>query len=1298
MRRRLLAFAAGEPSVRQPLQQIVEVATGNLVAVDRAKAPQARSLAVGGAVVEGEPGHLRLGAGDRRPSLRCADVRDGGAGEAWRGAERRIRQAREPLRRARARLVEQPTPARVVAGGEGERREFDARRERVVAERERAFEVGARRRRPAEPAREATERPVPPGAQRRQHARDPSHGVESMARFAGRQGGAAGRARRRRRIRRFRPQAVSPVRPIPDGKDGTEQDAHMVLRGDLASVDLAQVFQMLALNKKVGLLSIHAPRATKALYFDHRGVTLHHNVHQALDRVIAALARAGRLAEAAVEEVRDHVARTGQGLTDGLLAGGYVDLAELEEQYRSELEEQIYELFFCREAKFEFHENQQTIDGRDDAVDERFFFNCDSIIMEAARRIDEWTFIHERVPTVTEAYVAIVDVIDADEYGPEAPAVFQLLDGRRNVARVIETSGLTNFQVCKALGQLLDASAIAPVAPEELPALGDECLAVGRVQDAISLCERAIELGVGLPDVHGVAAKAYAAVQQFEASAQQLRHEASARLAVGDRAAAAARLAEARALLPTDLQARERLVALTIGPDAVELPGFDGMAEGKELVELLTAFGDIQRVRGLLEQLLVVAPGDLDLKKALVNVHLKAGDQERVVELYESIAADLVRQQKPLDAVAYLQKILLIDRSRADVNERIRKLYEFDENTRRRSRAVEALSFAFALLLVFGAAYWWYDEKAAAAYAAIDVRDQLATEDFAGAYVAYVEFTATWPFTTSIAKAETELAAVAARRDARDARRVAAAQQKERERKALRDGYQQDWARHRALFSEGKAEESLAALTRVRELLARSDYVQDAEWGRAHKVEETHARLRRYLAEADQLAGEYAASLAAGDWRAARATALRLRAEFENTAAARRSPVPVRVVTRPAGAALADDGAPLTAPGGGGALTTPAIVLVEGSALRLDASLPGYRGRRIDVDVADAAEVDVVLDRVPTTLIDFGAPAQTAVALAEGWLAVGLRGGKLGIARADGSNARQVALGGSRTVEAAPVIEDGCAVFLSHENTIERLLLATGASAPGWPVTLAVGAATDLAVAAGRVAVVDREGKLRVWELSTGREALALPLEGAPSGSPTFDGRNVVVGVADGRVIVVDAIDGGIVAQLRAPGGLATRVIGDRGALYVGLVDGRMAAFDRAERVALWTAATGRTLADGEFVVTNGAVVVAGAERRLVAFDRTTGKEIGALTMAGEIRAGLRADGTLVFAAVRVPKTRTSPARDGLAVVDVRAMALAWEHSESDLRAGWPAVAGDAVAVPHGSGGVAVFGREESAR
>ena len=530
----------------------------------------------------------------------------------------------------------------------------------------------------------------------------------------------------------------------------------MALRGDLASVDLAQVFQMLALNKKVGLLSIHSANLWKVLYFDQRGVSVHHNVHAVLDRVVAAFVRSGRLSEEAVEEVRDHSVRMGQPLSDSLLAGGYLEAAELDEQYRYELEEEIYDLFFCDEAKFEFHENTMKLDGRDGTVDERFFYNCDSVIMEAARRIDEWAYITERIPTTAEILVATADWISADDFGNDGPAIFELLDGRRNVARIVEVTGLTTFLVCKTMSQLLDAQAIAPVAHEELIALGDECMDDGRLPDAISLYERAIDLGLGLPESHALAAKAYQAAEQYELSTFHLESEAEYRISEGDHFGAALCLHEVKDLMPTDLSARERLVELTLGSEGVSIDGFDALAEGKALVELLLEFGDIQRVRVLLERLLMVEPNDLDLKKSLVNVHVRAGDKKRVVQLYESIAEDLVRYSKPLEAVSYLQKILQLDRSRSDISDRVRRLYEFDERTRKRSRALSVLAVLFCLLLVLGSGYWFYNERSEEDFAAINVQDLMVHEDYVGAKAIYASFIAEHPLTPAISKANAE--------------------------------------------------------------------------------------------------------------------------------------------------------------------------------------------------------------------------------------------------------------------------------------------------------------------------------------------------------------------------------------------------------------------------------------------------------------------------------------------------------------------------------------------------------------
>lgn len=1050
---------------------------------------------------------------------------------------------------------------------------------------------------------------------------------------------------------------------------------------------------MLALNKKVGLLSIQGNRLAKVLYFDHRGVTVHHNVHRVLDRVLAAFVRTGRLAEASVDEVRDHAARSGQPLLDCLLAGGYLQPAELEEQYRTELEEEVYDLFFCKEARFEFHENIDHLEGSDGAVDERFFFNCDSVIMEAARRIDEWAYISERVPTTAEVFVAVVDAIDADGFGPDGPGVFQLLDGRRNVARLVEISGLSTFQVCKVLSQLADGGAIGPVAPEELVPQADACLAEGRLQDAINLYERAVVLGMGLPEVHSLAAGAYQAAEQYENAVYHLECEAEFRVAAGDAAGASSKLLEAVKLLPTDLRARERLIELVLGDPPLQVPGFDPLAEGKHLVDLLLGLGDVARVRSLLERLLVVAPTDPDLKKALVNVHIKAGDQKRVVELYESIADDLVRQHRPLEAVGYLQKILLIDRSRADISERVRQLYESDERSRRRGRALAALAVVFCLLLVLGSGYWFYNKRAEEDFSRIDVHEALAREDFAGASTAYTEFVASHPLTTAVARAESELQQIEAARQRFEARRATERAGKEREQQRARAEYKVEWARQRELFLAGKPEEALEALARVRDLVAKADSPEDMAWALEQQVERTWMRLRDHLDAAAKLAAGFEAKLLEGDWQQARELSLQLHGEFDATQAAARVAIPVMVRTRPAGARLLHDGRPLehVVEGRNEPLRTPAVVLCPAgtSPWSVVAQLDGFEPKSVAIDARKDAELDVVLEVVAARRIAFQTPVQTGVGIGEGWIAAGVRGGRVGVCRIDGSSNHLVELNGLKAVDSTPIVQSGRVFFTTNENTLECLTVDTAAPVPGWPVTVPGGASTEPVVNEGRVAVVDREFVLHCWEQATGVELWTVSLDSSPSGPPTIDRRQVVVGTQDGRVLVVDAADGKVVSLLRCPAGVTTRVLADRGTGVFGCADGNVRAVDLDEGKVLWTVGVGHALADGELVLGADRVIAIEKDGQLVALARRTGLRTGQLALDGAAQRGLRVQGDRLFVVVRRAKTRQLPAHDVLQAISLGSMALLWEYVDQGLSPGavgidalnlaWPTSAGEVV-------------------
>ena len=1059
-------------------------------------------------------------------------------------------------------------------------------------------------------------------------------------------------------------------------------------------MDLAQVFQMLALNKKVGLLSIQSAKLWKVLYFDQRGVTVHHNVHRVLDRVVAGLVRLGRLTDEAVDEVRDHAARMGQPLTDSLLAGGYLDPVELADQYRIELEEEVYDLFFCRDARFEFHENAKHLDGRDGTIDERFFFNCDSVIMEAARRIDEWAYISERVPTTAEVLVATVDAIDPAAYGAEGPAVFELIDGRRNVARIVELTGMSNFQVCKVASQLLDAGAIAPVAAEDLMPLAAECMKEGRLADAISLYERAVGLGVGIPEVHTQAAAAYQAAEEYEHAIYHLECEAEHRANAGDTTRAAQALLQVKQLVPTDLQARERLLELTLGDKAARLPNFDPLAEGKELVDLLIEFGDIQRVRALLERLLLVAPGDPDLKKALVNVHVKAGDQKRVAELYESIAEDLVRQGKPLEAVAYLQKILLVDRSRADISERVRKLYEFDERVRRRGRALVALGVAFCVLLVLGVAFWFYNERAEAEFARIDVTELVAREDFAAAAAAYQDFARLHPFTTAVAKADGELQQIEAARQQFEARRDAERAERRRHLERLRQEYQGLWAQHRELFLAGRPEESLTALSKVRELVAEAGAAEDLTWALEQQLERTWTRLRDFLAEAERLAADCERLLATGEWQRARELALRLHDEFDSTRAAQRTGVPVLVRTRPAGAVLTQGGVPMTRTVAGGSepLLTPAVVLCEaGREVSIVAELDGFEPKQIVVVPERSAAVDTVLAVVARRRIAFPAPVQTSVGVGEGWLAVGLRGGRIGMARLDDGSMRVHELGGLKAVDGLPFVQSGRVFFATNENSIDCLPMPTASAARPWSVAVPSGLATELMVGEGRVAVVDRDHVLRCWEQTSGTLVWSVSLDSAASGPPTIDRRRVHVGTTDGRVLMFDATDGRNAGILTSTESITTRVLSDRGVLYLGTGDGTVRAVDANEGRVLWAQSLGRAPQDGEMVLTAKVVVTIGADGHLLALDRATGAIVGRQPLDGVPQRGLRAQGNRVFVQLRRPRARNVPLHDVVQAWQVEPMVLSWEFADDGAAPGLPACDDFGVVVPSSAGEVVLF-------
>jgi tetratricopeptide (TPR) repeat protein len=226
----------------------------------------------------------------------------------------------------------------------------------------------------------------------------------------------------------------------------------MAIRGNLREASLADVLQLLALGQKTGVLSLACDRSFGAIEFD-RGSIVHAAIVNGRDRLGDRLVRAGALAADALVSVQATLPDDDRALARALIDAGAAapDLVACE--LRALVEEVVCQLFTWGEGTFSFEPRP--------AAAEAPLVHCsaDSLLLEAARRVDEWTQIARKVPSLDLIFE--LDAARVQERGialsEEQRRLAPWLDGTRDVAALVERTGLGEFAVGKALYGLVTA-------------------------------------------------------------------------------------------------------------------------------------------------------------------------------------------------------------------------------------------------------------------------------------------------------------------------------------------------------------------------------------------------------------------------------------------------------------------------------------------------------------------------------------------------------------------------------------------------------------------------------------------------------------------------------------------------------------------------------------------------------------------------------------------------------------------------------------------------------------------------
>jgi Flp pilus assembly protein TadD len=301
----------------------------------------------------------------------------------------------------------------------------------------------------------------------------------------------------------------------------------VAIEGPLKELNIHDVFQLLDLGRKTGALRVTSElRQNSGVVHFERGTVIAAQIASNPHPLGELLQRAGKLSEEDLTRARA-LQRAGDArrLGEILVTIGGITRRELERCVRAQVEEVVFELMSWSEGYFSF------VEGATDreAIEAVASIPTEAVLMEAARRIDEWARIEAKIP-----HLGVVPRIRPADDGAGAPLdlvpfeweVLAAVDGQRSIRQVADAVGRSDFDVARTIYGLtsvglvlLDTAAAAPAAsraPAAPSVRVEEHLAMGDLESARVAAEEAIAAQPERPEGWAALGRSLLGMRRYE--------------------------------------------------------------------------------------------------------------------------------------------------------------------------------------------------------------------------------------------------------------------------------------------------------------------------------------------------------------------------------------------------------------------------------------------------------------------------------------------------------------------------------------------------------------------------------------------------------------------------------------------------------------------------------------------------------------------------------------------------------------------------------------------------------------
>ncbi len=266
----------------------------------------------------------------------------------------------------------------------------------------------------------------------------------------------------------------------------------MALEGTFKDFGLADIFQLVGLQKKTGVLTVRGEGGLLVTVSFEKGMVVLADEFKRseAERLGKVLLRTRRLTQEQLDRAVELEESTAQRLGHVLIEQGFVTQQALSEALQLQVKETVYRLFRWKEGSYHFSPEAVTFDREIYAP-----LPAEFVLMEGVRMIDEWPILEKKIPNFravfeivagaapaplsadTTAKVDLEDLIGiegeepgasagtsfergGEALGPRETAMLALVDGVRTVQELIDLSRLGEFETCKVLYGLLSLNLV----------------------------------------------------------------------------------------------------------------------------------------------------------------------------------------------------------------------------------------------------------------------------------------------------------------------------------------------------------------------------------------------------------------------------------------------------------------------------------------------------------------------------------------------------------------------------------------------------------------------------------------------------------------------------------------------------------------------------------------------------------------------------------------------------------------------------------------------------------------------